>query len=391
MKHDYMLAAQNLDLFSINDHSAGLVWWHANGVKLLNGLKGLIKEAHDEFNYEEVKSPNIASCSLFEKSGHLEKFAHNMFIVSDDKSNYVIRPMSCPNHIEIYKKQVKSFNHLPFKLFEFGEVARNEPSGSLQSLFRMRAFCQDDSHVFAKDSDVESVLSDYIKMSEQLYKKLGFESIDYNISLRPEKRFGSDELWDKAEDSLRKACLANGISNWSEEPGGGAFYGPKLELHLKDKLGRSWQCGTIQLDYVLPLRFDLHYISKEHKKEVPVIVHHAVLGSLERFIGILLENYGEDLPFELKPDQMVIVPIKPECLDYCQLIHKQLKSRGFRSIVLMQDDNLNNKIKLAQSKYPRDIIVVGPKEMRENAVNLRKNSKQEVLHLDDYLKSISRL
>jgi threonyl-tRNA synthetase len=286
MKHSYIEAAQKLDLFHIEDHSPGFAWWHPNGLRLIEALKSLIRGVHERYGYEEVKTPNITGVELFEQSGHLAKFRQNMFVMegADGERTYAVRPMSCPNHIRVFDARRRSYAELPFKAFEFGEVVRNEPSGSLQALFRMRGFCQDDSHVFAMEEQVVEVVADYISMSRELYKVLGFDEVRYQISLRPEQRFGEDALWDKAEDMLRAACQRNGLA-WVEEEGGGAFYGPKLEMHLTDKLGRSWQMGTIQLDYVLPRRFKLDYLSRDNQLEVPVILHHAVLGSLEAHPG----------------------------------------------------------------------------------------------------------
>lgn len=386
MKHDYIKAAQDLDLFSIKEHSPGFIWWHPNGLALLNSLKKIVKEVHEDFDYEEVKTPNIASSKLFEISGHLDKFKQNMFLIPfKDQMDYVVRPMSCPNHIQVYDASNKSYNQLPLKYFEFGEVVRNEASGALQTLFRMRGFCQDDSHVFSSKEGMEKVLADFIKMSKVLYERLGFLDISYQISLRPEQRYGEDSLWDEAENALRQACLANGISDWVEEEGGGAFYGPKLELHLKDKLGRSWQCGTIQVDYVLPERFDLHYLSKDNKLERPVILHHAVLGSLERFIGILLENYGADLPFELSPIQVAVVNVKDNALEYAQEVAKLLKKKGVRVKLLDKNENLNNKVKQAQLMHAKQILVLGEREANERMINIR--GAQEKQSLIDYLKS----
>lgn len=386
MKHDYIKAAQDLDLFSLKEHSPGFIWWHPNGLALLNSLKKIVKEVHEDFDYEEVKTPNIASSKLFEISGHLDKFKQNMFLIPfKDQMDYVVRPMSCPNHIQVYDASNKSYNQLPLKYFEFGEVVRNEASGALQTLFRMRGFCQDDSHVFSSKEGMEKVLADFIKMSKVLYERLGFLDISYQISLRPEQRYGEDSLWDEAENALRQACLANGISDWVEEEGGGAFYGPKLELHLKDKLGRSWQCGTIQVDYVLPERFDLHYLSKDNKLERPVILHHAVLGSLERFIGILLENYGVDLPFELSPVQVAIVNVKDNALEYAQEVAKLLKKKGVRVKLLDKNENLNNKVKQAQLMHAKQILVLGEREANERMINVR--GAQEKQSLIDYLKS----
>jgi threonyl-tRNA synthetase len=372
MKHSYVEAAQKLDLFHIEDHSPGFAWWHPNGLRLVEALKSLIRGVHERYGYEEVKTPNITGAELFEQSGHLAKFGHNMFVMpgADGERTYAVRPMSCPNHISVYGNRRRSYAQLPFKAFEFGEVVRNEPSGSLQALFRMRGFCQDDSHVFAMEAQVVEVVADYIAMSRELYKALGFEEVRYQISLRPEQRFGEDALWDKAEDMLREACQRNGLV-WDEEEGGGAFYGPKLEMHLTDKLGRSWQMGTIQLDYVLPRRFNLDYLSRDNQLEVPVILHHAVLGSLERFIGVLLEQYGVDLPGLLRPIQVALVGVRESESAYVRDLAAQLKSKGLRVKCFVGDARLGDKVKAAELEHPELVAIIGGREADQGTVAIR--------------------
>lgn len=392
MKHPYMQAAQDLDLFHMEEHSPGFVWWHPNGQRLLEALKQLLRQAHQVRGYEEVKTPNITSSELFERSGHLAKFGHNMFLIEQREQReqreqgdpgaagaeapvpaarqYAVRPMSCPNHIAVYADKRRSHAELPLKLFEFGEVVRNEASGALQALFRMRGFCQDDSHVFSHQAGVEAVLADYLSLAREVYAALGFEEVRFQISLRPVERFGDDTLWDAAEDALRKACAAQGLS-WDEEPGGGAFYGPKLEMHLKDRLGRSWQCGTIQLDYVLPRRFGLEFVNAGNGRDIPVILHHAVLGSLERFVGILLEHHGCALPAAIRPVELALVSVRAEQDEVVQEMAAKLLRSGIRVRTVLGDDNLSGKVRAAQAMHPAHVGVVGAREAESLSVALR--------------------
>lgn len=380
MKHSYIDAAQKLDLFHTEEHSPGFAWWHPAGLQLIDALKVQIRRVHAQYAYEEVKTPNVTGTELFEQSGHLSKFGHNMFIIdgANHGRSYAVRPMSCPNHIELYRHRRRSYAELPLKVFEFGEVVRNEPSGSLQALFRMRGFTQDDSHVFAMESQVVAVVADYLAMAKELYQALGFAEVRYQISLRPEQRFGEDALWDKAEDMLRAACRLNGMV-WDEEAGGGAFYGPKLEMHLTDKLGRSWQMGTIQLDYVLPRRFELEYLSADNKAEVPVILHHAVIGSIERFIGVLLEQYGADLPPMLRPCQVALVSVRESEDAYIQEFARQLRRHGLRVRTYVGDARLGDKIKAAELAHPAVIAVAGQREASSSLVAVRESSGQRVV------------
>lgn len=379
---NYMQFANDLNLLAIGD-SAGVVYWKPAGLKLYENLKSFIRKHHEEKQYLEVKSPCIVVDKLFEQSGHLEKYKQNMFFVnSQEESNYVLRPMSCPNHIVIYQSEIRSYKNLPFSIFEFGEVFRNEPSGSLQLLFRQRQFCQDDSHVFVNKENLQSSISNYLLMAQEVYKSLGFEDVKYDISLRPEQRFGSEKDWDDAENSLRDACKMHGI-DFQELPGEGAFYGPKIELKVKDKLGRSWQLGTLQLDYVLPQRFDLNYIDEEGKKCVPILLHHAVLGSLERMIGILLESSGVNLPSFLHPYPSKVIPVSVKSLDYAKEVAKKLNSSVDES-----DEPLGKKLALWRQKGVADIYVVGENESKEYQNNnimkamLNKGKEKFIIEID---------
>lgn len=391
MKHSYIEAAQKLDLFHIEDHSPGFAWWHPNGLRLIEALKSLVRGVHESFGYEEVKTPNLTGVELFEQSGHFAKFRQNMFFTSggdDDARVYAVRPMSCPSHIRVFDSRRRSYAELPFKAFEFGEVVRNEPSGSLQTLFRMRGFVQDDSHVFAMESQVVEVVADYIAMSRELYRALGFQEVRYQISLRPEQRFGDDALWDKAENMLREACRRNGL-DWNEEKGGGAFYGPKLEMHLTDKLGRSWQMGTVQLDYVLPRRFDLEYLSRDNQLEVPVILHHAVLGSLERFIGVLLEQYGVELPALLRPIQVALVAVRDSESQQVRALAARLKANGLRVKAFAGEARLGDKVKAAELEHPEVIGIVGAREVAGSTVAIREGSgAPRVVTIEDFVREL---
>lgn len=359
MEERYMEVANQMNLLALGE-SAGVVYWKPAGLKLYENLKSFIRKHHEKRGYLEVKSPSIVVANVFEKSGHSDKYASNMFFVSSnsaEESSYALRPMSCPNHILLYASEGRSYRQLPLPLFEFGEVFRNEPSGSLQVLFRQRQFCQDDSHVFVDDANLIPSISKYLMMSKEVYEQLGFENVKYAISLRPEKRFGSDEVWDKAENALRDACRAHSLE-FEELPGEGAFYGPKIELKVQDKLGRYWQLGTLQLDYVLPKRFGIEYVDENSNRVEPILLHHAVLGSLERMIGILLESFGKNLPHFLHPYQSVVVAVSEKSKDYAALVQAEIKG----SVLDNSDEPLGKKLSNWRAKGIPNIYVVGEKE-----------------------------
>lgn len=353
---NYMQVAQDLNLL-MSGISAGVVYWKPAGLKLYENLKNFIRVHHENRDYLEVRSPSIVNSQVFEQSGHIEKYKENMFFLNgDNEEGYALRPMSCPNHILLYASEVRSYRQLPLALFEFGDVFRNEPSGSLQLLFRQRQFCQDDSHVFVNENKLIDSISSYLQMSQEVYQQLGFKEVSFAISLRPNKRFGNDEVWDRAENSLRIACKNNNIV-FEELPGEGAFYGPKIELKVKDNLGRSWQLGTLQLDYVLPERFDIHFINEKGEKERPIILHHAVLGSLERMIGILLESFGKDLPSFLHPYRSIVIPVSEKSAHYASILAKKLKVEIDNS-----NEPLGKKLANWRNKGVIEIYVVGEKE-----------------------------
>ncbi len=355
----YMEVINDMNLLSLGD-SAGVVYWKPAGFKIYSKLQNFIREKHIKHGYMEVKSPSLVVNDLFKQSGHLDKYIENIFSIHsnrDEESSYLMRPMSCPNHILLYQSDLKSYRDLPFNLFEFGEVFRNEPSGSLQVLFRQRQFCQDDSHVFVHEESLVDSINRYISMAQESYKDLGFESIKYVISLRPQERFGDDSDWDRAEEALRNACRMNHIE-FEEAPGEGAFYGPKIELKVQDKLNRWWQLGTLQLDYVLPKRFDMEYVAADGSRQVPIILHHAVLGSLERMVGILLESFGKNIPDFLHPYRDVVISVSEKFDDYAKLLSQNISQSIFDS----SNDKIGKKIQKWKSMGAQNIYVVGEKE-----------------------------
>jgi threonyl-tRNA synthetase len=359
----YMDVARRMDLLHVGPF-AGVVYWQPAGLKLYEKLRSYIRKVHADAGYLEVKSPSLVGVSAFAQSGHLEKYRDAMFMAAGkEEEGYAMRPMSCPNHIEIYASKRRSYRELPVPLFEFGEVFRNEASGALQVLFRMRQFCQDDSHVFVAEDQVAESVAKYLAMAQRVYRELGFESIDFSLSLRPEQRFGADALWDKAEDALRQACRAHNLQ-WDEQEGGGAFYGPKIELGVRDKLGRRWQLGVIQLDYVLPERFDLDYVNANNEKQRPVVLHHAVLGSLERMIGILLEVHGVDLPPFLHPYDAVVLAVSAPSQDYAQQCGAMLRGQWADVLVDCSDAPLPGKIAHWKERGVPRVFVVGAKEVQ---------------------------
>lgn len=366
MEHRYLEVAKKMNLFALGE-AAGVVYWQPSGLLMYEKLRAFIRACHRRHGYQEVKSPSIANVGLFERSGHLAKYRENMFFLNqdgqdEDVSGYVLRPMSCPNHMVLYQSELRSYRELPVSYFEFGEVYRNEPAGSLQVLMRSRQFCQDDAHVFAAPDALDEPLSRYLCMAADVYAKLGFSGLNVAISLRPEKRFGSDADWDLAEENLRNACRRNGLE-WKELPGEGAFYGPKIELQAQDRLGRSWQLGTLQLDYVLPGRFGLKFISEEGEAVQPVMLHHAVLGSLERMIGVLLELFGAELPLFLQPHEAVVLPVSEKFQEYAKACHERLSAHWPDALLDRSAEPLGARIRRWKLRGVPNILVVGEKEL----------------------------
>lgn len=340
--------------------------------------------------YKEVKTPQIMDKTFWEKSGHWDNYKDNMFVTSSEKREYAVKPMNCPGHVQIFNNGLRSYRDLPMRLAEFGSCHRNEPSGALHGLMRVRGFVQDDAHIFCTEDQIVSEARAFNELLVRIYKQFGFHDVSVKLSLRPEKRAGSDDVWDKAEQGLRKALTACGVE-WDELPGEGAFYGPKIEYHVKDALGRSWQCGTLQLDFVLPERLDAEYVTENNDRARPVMLHRAILGSLERFIGILIENHAGSFPLWLAPVQMVIMNITENQADYCREVAAKLQAAGFRVELDLRNEKIGYKIRdNSQYRFPYQ-IVVGDKEKQENKVAVRRKAEDlGSLDLDDFIAQLQQ-
>lgn len=389
-KRDHRKLGKILDLFHIQEESPGMVFWHPKGWELWLIIEQYLREELKLSEYQEIKTPMIIDRILWEKSGHWKNYKELMFITNSEKRTYAIKPMSCPAHIEVYKKKIHSYKDLPLKLSEFGSCHRNEPSGALHGLLRVRGFVQDDGHIFCTKDQIVDEVKKFNLLLIKVYKKFGFHDISVKLSLRPDKRAGSDDLWDEAEKDLRNA-LTQCELDWQELEGEGAFYGPKIEYHIKDAIGRSWQCGTLQLDFVLPKRLNAEYVTHLNSKEVPVMLHRAILGSFERFIGILIEHYAGALPLWLSPIQIVIMNINDSQIQYCKQIEKDLKLKGFRVTTDIRNEKIGFKIREnTLEKIPYQIIV-GEKEKNENKISVRDNKSNNLgsMTINDFLEIIN--
>lgn len=388
-KRDHRRLGTELDLFHIQEEAVGSVFWHPKGWTLYRGLETFIRKRLEANGYVEVKTPQILDRSLWEKSGHWEKFRESMFTVDSEEKVLAIKPMSCPGHVQIFNKGIKSYRDLPLRMAEFGSCHRNEPSGALQGLSRVRAFVQDDAHIFCTPEQIVSETKAFCELLKGVYNDLGFTDVKVCFSDRPEKRAGTDELWDLAEKALREASAAAGL-DYTPNPGEGAFYGPKLEFILRDAIGRDWQCGTLQVDYILPERLDASYIGEDGKKHRPVMLHRAIYGSFERFIGVLIEHCAGKFPFWLTPVQVAIATITSDADAYAQKIHKILKENDIRAELDLRNEKISYKIRdLSLQKIPV-ILVVGNREAENETVAVRRldGEAQEVLPFNDVLKKL---
>ena len=384
-KRDHRKLGRQLDLFHLQDEAPGMVFWHPRGWTLWQIIEQHMRRELDAAGYREVKTPQILDKTFWEKSGHWENYKDNMFTTQSEKREYAVKPMNCPGHVQIFNHGLRSYRDLPMRLAEFGSCHRNEPSGALHGLMRVRGFVQDDAHIFCSEEQITAEARDFNQLVMKIYKQFGFENVSVKLSLRPEKRAGSDEIWDKAEQGLRDALTACGVE-WQELPGEGAFYGPKVEYHIKDALGRSWQCGTIQLDFVLPERLDAEYVAEDNSKKRPVMLHRAILGSLERFIGILIEEHAGSFPLWLAPVQMVVMNITEKQADYCREVVEKLKTAGFRAELDLRNEKIGYKIRdNSQMHYPYQ-IVVGDKEMENGQVAVRRKAEDlGSLKVEDFI------
>ena len=388
-KLDHRKIGKNLDFFHFQKMSPGMVFWHPKGLTIYQIIKDYLRNSNKKYNCEEIKTPEIAEISLWEKSGHIEKYGENVFKVHSDNINYVLRPMTCPNCIQVYNNMLRSYRDLPISFTEFGTVYRQEPSGALHGLLRLRSFTQDDGHIFCTEEQMESEISSMIQQCFNVYKDFGFSDIKTKLALRPKERVGDDSTWDKSEKVL--ADILNKLEiDFSYLPGEGAFYGPKIEFHLQDAIGRSWQCGTIQVDFSMPRLLSTSFINKNSEKQVPVMLHRAIIGSLERFIGVLIEHYAGKLPLWLSPLQIVIIGVTDKQHRYAQQIHNFLSKIKIRSHLDLRNKNIGYKIREhTLSKIPF-VIVVGEKEETSNKISVRElgDKKLELLILEDFGKSL---
>ncbi len=369
-KSDHRMLGKKLDLFHFQEEAPGMVFWHDKGWTVFNLIKDFITDHLKKNSYKIINTPQILDKSLWKKSGHLDKFGDLIFDVGSEKREYAIKPMSCPGHVQVFNQGMKSYKDLPLKYAEFGFVHRNEPSGTLHGLLRIRAFTQDDAHIFCTVDQIENEISLLINDIKTIYKKFGFKDLKIELSTRPEKRVGSDDIWDKAENSLTKALDANDIE-YSENPGDGAFYGPKIDFSLKDSLSRVWQLGTIQLDFSMPGRLDASYVDKDGNKEVPVMIHRAILGSLERFVGILVEHYSGNLPLWLSPVQVMVMNITDKQKVYAEKINSELLDMGIRSECDFSNEKISYKIRNHAITRVPYMVIIGDKEMDNQLITIR--------------------
>ena len=392
-KRDHRKLGKEMDLFHFREESPGSVFWHEKGWALFQKLINYMRSRQDAAGYKEVNTPEILDRQLWEKSGHWEKYGENMYTSeTPDEKVFAIKPMNCPGHIQVFNQGLKSYRDLPLRITEFGKVHRYEPSGALHGLLRVRAFTQDDAHIFCSEDQITSECLEVTNLILDIYKDLGFENVILKYADRPEVRVGDDEVWDKAEASLLEAVKASKLE-YSINKGEGAFYGPKIEFVLRDAIGRDWQCGTLQVDLNLPGRLDASYVDKDGSKKVPVMLHRALFGSLERFIGILIENYAGKFPFWISPLQTMVIPISEEFNDYAVKVSKKIKDVGISSSVDLKNNNLNYKIRdHSLAKIPV-LLICGKKEVDSNSVTIRRldTNKQENMDIDQFLKTFSAL
>ncbi|MBR0128778.1 MAG: threonine--tRNA ligase, partial [Neisseriaceae bacterium] len=373
-KRDHRKLGKQLDLFHLQDEAPGMVFWHPDGWTLWQIIEQHMRRELNAAGYKEVKTPTIMDRTLWEKSGHWENYQENMFTTQSEKRDYAVKPMNCPGHVQIFNKALRSYRELPLRLAEFGSCHRNEPSGALHGLMRVRGFVQDDAHIFCTEDQIDSEAQAFNRLVMKIYKQFGFTDVAIKLSLRPDKRAGSDDIWDKAENGLRSALKACGVE-WEELPNEGAFYGPKVEYHIKDALGRSWQCGTIQLDFVLPERLGAEYVTEDNGRARPVMLHRAILGSLERFIGILIENHAGAFPVWLAPVQVVVMSISEHQADYCLQVVEELKKLGIRAVADIRSEKIGYKIREHSTRKLPYQIVVGDKEKEQNQIAVRQKGE----------------
>ncbi|QKX18600.1 threonine--tRNA ligase [Microbulbifer sp. YPW1] len=376
-KRDHRKLAKKFDLFHIQEEAPGMVFWHPNGWTVYSTVEQYMRERQRERGYKEIKTPQLVDFSLWQKSGHADKFGDDMFTLTSEERQFAIKPMNCPCHVQVFNQGLRSYRDLPLRLAEFGSCHRSEPSGSLHGLMRVRGFVQDDGHIFCTEDQIQSEVSEFMDLLHAVYKDFGFEEVIYRLSTRPEQRVGSDESWDKAEKALADALNAADLP-WEELPGEGAFYGPKIEFSLKDCLGRVWQCGTIQVDFSMPGRLDAQYVAEDGSRQTPVMLHRATLGSFERFIGILIENYEGAFPTWLAPQQVAVLNITDRQADYCRDLESKLGAEGFRAAADLRNEKIGFKIREHTLQRVPYLLVIGDKEVENQTVAVRTRSGEDL-------------
>jgi threonyl-tRNA synthetase len=389
-KRDHRKIAKKLNLFHTQEEAPGMVFWHPAGWTIYQTIERYMREKQHAYDYQEIKTPQVVDISLWQRSGHADKFAEGMFTLETEERQFAVKPMNCPCHVQVFNQGLKSYRDLPLRLAEFGSCHRNEPSGSLHGIMRVRGFTQDDAHIFCTDEQIQPEVSQFIDMLHEVYADFGFTEVIYRLSTRPSQRVGTDEDWDRAEAALAEALNAQGLP-WEELPGEGAFYGPKIEFSLKDCIGRVWQLGTIQVDFSMPGRLDAQYVAEDGSRKIPVMLHRAVLGSFERFIGILIEHYEGAFPVWLAPRQAVVVNITDKQSDYARQVAAQLQEAGYRVETDLRNEKIGFKIReLEMGKVPY-VVVVGDKEMESGSVSVRARHGQDLgtLSLDEFLETLA--
>ncbi|MDO8416738.1 MAG: threonine--tRNA ligase [Agitococcus sp.] len=376
-KRDHRKLGKQLGLFHVQEEAPGMVFWHPNGWTMYQVLEQYMRQVQRDNGYLEVKTPQVVDRVLWERSGHWSNYADNMFTTHSENRDYAIKPMNCPCHVQIFNQGLKSYRDLPLRLAEFGACHRNEPSGSLHGLMRVRGFTQDDAHIFCTEEQIGKEAADFIALTLQVYKDFGFDEVALKLSTRPVKRVGSDELWDSAEAAMAKALNDAGL-DWELQPGEGAFYGPKIEFSLKDCLGRVWQCGTLQLDFNLPTRLDASFVAEDNTRRPPVMLHRAILGSFERFIGVLIEHYAGLLPPWLAPVQAVVMNITDHQAEASQKFVNQLKAQGFRVLSDLRNEKIGFKIRERTLERIPYLLVVGDREVEQNTVSVRTRDGKDL-------------
>ncbi|GAA0556119.1 threonine--tRNA ligase [Halomonas salifodinae] len=385
-KRDHRKLARKLDLFHMQEEAPGMVFWHPRGWTMWQVVEQYMRQVYKDGGYQEIRCPQVMDVSLWKKSGHWDNYADGMFFTESEKHEYALKPMNCPGHVQVFNSGLRSYRELPVRYGEFGGCHRNEPSGALHGIMRVRAFTQDDGHVFCTEEQVESEVTRFHRQAQQVYGDFGFDEIAVKLALRPDKRLGEDETWDRAEDALRSALTACDVE-WEELPGEGAFYGPKIEYHMRDCLGREWQVGTMQVDFMMPTRLGAQYVTEEGDRRAPVMLHRAIVGSMERFIGILIEHYAGAMPLWLAPQQVAILNITDAQRDYALDLEQRLQKIGARAKADLRNEKIGFKIREHTLQKVPYLLVVGDKEVESDAVAVRTRSGEDLgsIKVDDLL------